>query len=380
VPPFETIELIDAGGHEQVVAFADADVGLRGITAIHSTALGPSLGGIRFWHYPRERDAVVDALRLSAAMTLKASVAGLDQGGGKTVVLWDDPDRPRDLAFRRALGKAIHLLGGRYLAAEDVGATQADMDGIAQVTPWVTGVDPTRGGSGDPSPVTAWGVLHGMHAVCDEVFGERDVSGRRITVQGAGHVGAYLVRLLVERGADVAVTDVDARKVAALVQELGVRMLPSDAALETDCDVLAPCALGGVLTAKTVPRVRCQAVCGAANNQLLDDAADDALAARGIVYAPDFVVNAGGIINIAHEWHPDGYSHDRALAQAAGIENTTHRVLELARDEGLPPGRAAEELGRRRVREEGGGRAYVPGEPSVMRDALLARWERFRRS
>jgi leucine dehydrogenase len=374
----ELTELVAAGGHEQVVAFADASVGLRGIVAIHSTALGPSLGGIRFWHYERDEDALVDVLRLSAAMTMKAAVAGLAQGGGKTVVRWDEPHRPRDDAFRRALGRAIHLLGGRYLAAEDVGATQADMDGIASVTPWVTGVDPARGGSGDPSPVTAWGVLHGMHAVCAEVFGARELSGRRVVVQGAGHVGAHLVALLTERGADVSVGDIDADKAATVAAATGARVVDSATLLDIECDILAPCALGAVISAESAPRLRCRAVCGAANNQLLDGTADDVLAARGVLYAPDFVVNAGGIINIAHEWAPGGYTLEGAMEQAAGIEATTHEVFALARREGVAPGRAAEELGRRRVASEGNGHAYVPGEPSVMRDALLARWERFR--
>lgn len=376
----ELTELVALGGHEQVVAFADPAVGLRGMVAIHSTALGPSLGGIRFWRYEREADALVDVLRLSAAMSLKAAVAGLRQGGGKAVVLWDDPHHERDDAFRRALGRAIHLLGGRYLAAEDVGATQADMDGIAAETPWVTGVDPARGGSGDPSQVTAWGVMHGIHAACEEVFGDRSLAGRRVVVQGAGHVGAHLVRLLVERHAIVAVADADEAKAARLAPETGAEVLAPAAALEAECDVLAPCALGGVLTSELVPRLHCRVVCGAANNQLADDAADDALVARGVLYAPDFVVNAGGIINIAHEWARGGYTLEGARAEAACIEQTTHEVLRLARQEGVAPGRAATELGRRRIVTEGAGGVYVPGEPSVMRDALLARWERFRRS
>ena len=374
----ELTELVAAGGHEQVVAFADRKVGLRGIVAIHSTALGPALGGIRFWKYARDEDALVDVLRLSAAMSMKASVAGLQQGGGKTVVHWDDPRQLRGDAFRRAIGRAIHLLGGRYLAAEDVGATQADMDGIARVTPWVTGVDPARGGSGDPSPVTAWGVLHGMHAVCAELFGDRALAGRRVVVQGAGHVGAHLVRLLTERGSEVTVSDVDADKVAAVASATGATVVTPEVALETECDILAPCALGGGLTAATVARLRCRAVCGAANNQLLDDAADVALAECGVLYAPDFVVNAGGIINIAHEWARGGYTFEGALGKAARIEQATRDVLALARAEHVPPGRAALELGRRRLEFEGGGCVYEPGAPSVMRDALLARWERFR--
>ena len=362
-----------AAGHEQVSWFADPAVGLHAVVGIHSTALGPALGGIRFWHYPRDEDALVDVLRLSAAMTMKAAVAGLDQGGGKTVVLWNDPNALRSEAFLRSLGRAVEALGGRYIAAEDVGASQSDMDGIARETAWVTGVDPARGGSGDPSRVTAYGVLHGMRAACEEAFGSPRFSGRRVVIQGAGHVGAHLARLLMEAGARVAVTDIEPARAAAT----GAEVVDAADALTTDCDVLAPCALGGVLDADSIPRLRARVVCGAANNQLADDAAGDALAERGIVYAPDFVVNAGGIINIAQEWAPGGYSSDRAYAAAAEIETTTRRVFELARAEGVNPARAAAELARRRIECDGRGRPYLPGEPSKMRDALLARRARF---
>jgi glutamate dehydrogenase/leucine dehydrogenase len=368
IPDLDVTELVAAGGHEQVVFFADASVGLRGIVAVHSTALGPSLGGVRFQHYPSERDALVDVLRLSQAMSLKAAVAGLHQGGGKAVVLLDDPRAPRSEPFLRALGRAVHQLGGRYIAAEDVNATQADMDGIALETPWVTGVSPARGGSGDPSPVTAVGVLHAMHAVGAEVFGDRDLAGRRIAVQGVGHVGARLVELLVDVGATVIAGDVDRAGVDALVERFGEhRVTPAGAeeVLTVECDVLAPCALGGVLDDDTIGRLQCRAVCGAANNQLLDAIAADGLAARGIVYAPDFVVNAGGIINIAQEWAPGGYSHERALVAAAAIEHTTARVLELARERRITPERAAEELARQRIAEEGSARPWMPGDPTA---------------
>jgi len=369
----ELTELVAAGGHEQLVAFADERCGARGFIAVHSTALGPSLGGIRFWRYRDEREAVVDVLRLSAAMTRKAAVAGLSQGGGKAVVLWDDPHSPRDEAVRRAIGRAVHLLGGRYLAAEDVGATQADMDGIFLETPWVTGIDPANGGSGDPSPVTAWGVLHAMFAVCEARFDDRDVEGVRIVVQGAGKVGAALARLLVERGALVTIAETDSDRAARVAAELEVDVVPPQHVLETECDILAPCALGGVIAAEHVGALKCDAICGAANNQLVDDVAGEALAERGILYAPDFVANAGGIINIAHEWAPGGYSLERALAQAAGIEDTMRGVFALASADGLSPARAAEETARRRLAAEGGA-PYVPGEASAMRDALLARW------
>ncbi len=359
--------------HEQVTWFADPAVGLRAIVAIHSTVLGPALGGVRFWHYAREEDARTDALRLSQAMTMKAAVAGLAQGGGKAVVFWDDPHATRSDAFLRSLGRWIDVLGGRYLAAEDVGASQRDMDGIARETPWVTGVDPARGGSGDPSPVTAFGVLHGMRAACAAAYGSGDLAGRRVVVQGAGHVGECLTRLLVDAGSHVAIADIDADKARAV----GVPVLAADEVISADCDVFAPCALGGVLTRASVAALRCAVVCGAANNQLLDDDAADALEARGIVYAPDYVVNAGGIINIAHEWAPGGYDADRAYAETARIADTTGRVLAIAREERITPARAADELARRRIAAAGRG-PYRPGEPSAMRDALVARHDVFK--
>jgi glutamate dehydrogenase/leucine dehydrogenase len=359
--------------HEQVTYFTDPAVGLRAILAIHSTVLGPALGGVRFWHYAREEDARTDALRLSQAMTMKAALAGLPQGGGKAVVFWDDPHAARGDAFLRSLGRWIDALGGRYLAAEDVGASQRDMDGIAQETPWVTGVDPARGGSGDPSPVTAFGVLHGMRAACEAAFGSGEVAGRRVVVQGAGHVGACLARLLVDAGSQVAIADIDAAKARAI----GVPVLAPDEVLSADCDVFAPCALGGVLTRSSVAAMRCAVVCGAANNQLLDGAAAEALEARGIVYAPDYVVNAGGIINIAQEWAPGGYDASRAYAEAARIADTTGHVLAIAREEHITSARAADEFARRRIVAAGRG-PYRPGEPSAMREALVARHELFK--
>jgi leucine dehydrogenase len=357
-------EVMASRGHEQVVFVADRASGLRAVIAIHSTALGPSLGGIRFWRYPAEADAVRDALRLSEAMTLKAAVAGLHQGGGKAVVLVDDPDQPRSEELLRAMGRTIDELGGRYIAAEDVGATPRDMDLISTETPWVTGVDEELGGSGDPSPVTAVGVMHGMRAVCSEMFGDAALDGRRVVVQGAGHVGAHLVRLLAESGADVGVADINRERAAEVAARFGARVLDAQSVVQEPCDILAPCALGGVISRDVVPTLQCRAIVGAANNQLSDASVAEHLAARGIVYAPDFVVNAGGIINIAEEFV--GYSRERALAKAAMIEATTARVLTEARTLGCTTERAAEELARRRIAEEAipGGR-WHPGSPAA---------------
>ena len=355
-------ELMTAMGHEQVVLVADAPSGLRAIIAVHSTALGPSLGGIRFWRYPSEHDAVVDALRLSEAMSLKAAAAGLHQGGGKAVVLVDDPDAPRTDALLRAMGRSIDDLGGRYIAAEDVGATPHDMQVIASETPWVTGLE-GPGGSGDPSPMTAYGVVQAMGAVLDELDGNGALAGKRVVVDGVGHVGTHLARLLAEEGARVAVADVNRERVDGLVREIGAEPLSTARALEEDCDILAPCALGGVLNEKTIPRLQCRAVCGAANNQLADASDDDALAGRGILYAPDFVVNAGGIINLAEEFA--GYDRERARKHTPQVADTVRRVFELARTERVPPGRAAEQLARRRIADEGAGHRFRPGDTAA---------------
>lgn len=356
-------ELMAAAGHEQVLFVAEHEVGLRAIIAIHSTALGPSLGGVRFRPYASEPEALADALALSQAMTRKASIAGLHQGGGKAVVFWDDADvaRPRELLH--ALGRAIDGLGGRYLAAEDVGATTADMDALAEVTPWVTGVDVARGGSGDPSAVTAWGVLHAMRAVCAQLDGDRDLRGRRVVVQGVGHVGAHLARQLVDAGAEVVLADVFAARAFGLAEELGLAVLSDADALGAQCDILSPNALGGVLDTDAVERLQCRAVVGAANNQLAGPEIADAIAARGIVFAPDFVVSAGGIINLSEEF--TGYDRQHALDRAAGIEATTTRVLEAAQSRGVTPQRAAVDLADARVRDEGGGRRWQPGDPAA---------------
>jgi leucine dehydrogenase len=260
------------------------------------------------------------------------------------------------------MGRAIDELGGRYIAAEDVGATPRDMQVIATETPWVTGIE-GPGGSGDPSPVTAYGVVHAMGAVLEELDGDLTLAGKRVVVDGVGHVGSHLARLLAEAGARVAVADVNPERVDAVAREIGAETLLVEQAIEEPCDVLAPCALGGVLNAATIPRLRCRAVCGAANNQLADPTDDDELAARGILYAPDFVVNAGGIINLAEEFV--GYDRERALARTALIADTIRRVFALAGEEGVPPGRAAEQVARRRITKEGDDRRWRPGDPAA---------------
>jgi glutamate dehydrogenase/leucine dehydrogenase len=351
-------------GHEQVVLVADRAAGLRAVIAIHSTALGPSLGGVRFWRYESESDAIRDALALSEAMTWKASMAGLHQGGGKAVVLVEDPDVPRSEALLRALGRAIDELGGRYLAAEDVSATTRDMDVLATVTPWVTGVREEDGGSGDPSPVTAQGVLHAMRAVVRALDGpDARLASRRVAVQGAGSVGRHLAALAAEAGMAVTLADLHRDRAQAVAAEVGGRVVGVDEILAVDCDLLAPCALGGVLDAESVPTLACRAVCGAANNQLGGAGVDELLARRGILFVPDFVASAGGIINLAAEF--TGYSRPRALAETARIEATTTQVLERAARDGATPQQVALAMARERVATEGRGRRWEPGDPAA---------------
>jgi leucine dehydrogenase len=360
----EITTVMSEHGHEQVVLVADPSSRLRAVIAIHSTVLGPSLGGVRFWHYDRDDDGIRDALRLSEAMTWKAAVAGLDQGGGKAVVFVDDGDAPRPPELLQALGRAIDTLGGRYLAAEDVGATTRDMDLLATVTPWVTGVSEADGGSGDPSPVTAQGVVHAMRAVVRARDGaDATLAGRRVAIQGVGKVGAHLARLVAEAGASVVVADVRDDRAQSVASACGGRVVGPDEILGVDCDVLAPCALGGVLTDSTVAALRGWAVCGPANNQLADPSIAARLAARGVIYVPDFVAGAGGIINIAEEFR--GYSRRRALERTASIEDITTAVLARAAAEATTPERVAQVMARERVARAGPDRRWQPGDPAA---------------
>jgi glutamate dehydrogenase/leucine dehydrogenase len=325
--------------YEQVVHCHDAATGLRAIIALHSTARGPGLGGTRFRAYASEEDALVDVLRLARGMTCKHAAAGLPFGGGKAVIL-GDPAEVRTDDLLRAYAGHIDRLGGSYLTAEDVGTTQADMDLIATVTPFVTG---TTRGSGDPSPATAWGVFHAIEAAAG------DLAGQHVVVLGVGKVGTALVGHLVDAGAKVRVADVRPEATRRMVDEHGVEAVDVAEALTTDSDVLAPCALGGVLNEASIPRLRCGVVCGAANNQLATPEDADRLAAAGIVYVPDYVANAGGVINIAEE--VGGYDHDRAWRRVATIGDTVRDLLAEAAAEDITPVEAADRLVQRRLAE-----------------------------
>jgi len=345
------LDAMVAEDFEEVVYGHDAETGLRAIIAVHSTRLGPALGGTRFYPYPDESAALTDVLRLARGMTYKAAAAGLALGGGKAVVI-GDPGRVKTADLLRAYGRLVDGLAGRYLTAEDVGTTQADMDVIRQVTASVTGTDPARGGSGDPSETTAEGVRWALRAVVDS----DDLSGMRVVISGVGKVGAGLCRRLVADGATVIVSDTNPERVAALRSAHGVDEVAPEQAHRTPCDVFSPCALGAVLNARTIPELDCRAVVGSANNQLAEPEDADRLEAAGVLYAPDFVVNAGGIINIAEELAPGGYDHDRAMMQVARIGDTVRLVLETSATEGITTTVAAERIAERRIEADGGPR------------------------
>ena len=333
--------------HEQIVVCNDRDSGLRAIIAIHDTTLGPGLGGIRMWAYPSDEAALTDVLRLSEGMTYKNALAGLDLGGGKTVVA-GDPRLDKTPEKFRALGRFIERLGGSYLAAEDVGTTTDDAEQVATQTRYITGLPVERGGSGDPSPMTAWGVVCGIRAALAEAGTDGGLDGVRVAVQGAGHVGGAVAGHLLAAGAEVTVADIHEDRVAPL-RERGATVAAADEIHQVECDVYSPCALGAVIRPETIGRLRCRVVAGAANNQLADASMGDELKRRGIVYAPDFAINSGGVINIADELIGDGYDPDRAKRSVERIEQTLRDVFERARSAGVAPNRAAEQMARERI-------------------------------
>lgn len=341
---------VQSEGHEQVVFGSDPVSGLKTIIAIHSTALGPALGGTRFYPYESEEEALTDVLRLSKGMSYKAAAAGLDLGGGKAVII-GDPRTDKSERLFRAYGRFVDSLGGRYITAEDVGTTTQDMTFVRRETPWAVGIPIAEGGSGDPSPVTARGLYAACRAVAQHRWGDPDLTGRRVMVQGVGKVGTAFVRLLVEARAEVMVSDTYQSTTDQVVETFGVKPVDTEDAFSVECDIFSPCALGAILNEETIPRLRCEAVVGSANNQLATETDGDRLAERGILYAPDFVVNAGGVINVYDELL--GYSKTRALHRVDGIFDATLRILETAEERNITPHAAALHLAERRMEEIG---------------------------
>ncbi|WP_030917480.1 Glu/Leu/Phe/Val family dehydrogenase [Streptosporangium amethystogenes] len=338
--------------HEQVVFCSDERSGLRAIIAIHNTALGPGLGGTRFYPYESEQAALADVLNLSRAMAYKNALAGLDLGGGKAVII-GDPAKDKSEALLRAYGRFVQSLGGRYYTACDVGTYSEDMDVVARESSYVTGRTPANGGAGDSSILTAYGVFQGMRAAAEYTYGTPTLRGRRVGVEGVGKVGHRLVGHLVEDGAEVVVCDVSEAAVARLLRSHPRVEVVADRLELTgsDIDVYAPCSLGGALDDETVARLRATIVCGGANNQLAHPGVEKQLADRGVLYAPDYLVNSGGVIQVADEIA--GFNMDRARAKATQIYDTTLKIFSTAAEDGVPPAVAADRLAERRMSEVG---------------------------
>ncbi len=340
----ELFDTLAEMGHEEVVVASDPSCGYRGIIAVHSTALGPALGGTRFWNYESDDAALTDALRLSRGMTYKNAVAGLDLGGGKSVIIGDNRTRDRESIFR-AHGRFVQSLGGRYITAEDVGTGTADMDFVHRETDHVAGL---KHKSGDPSPVTAHGVFRSIQASAKQRWGSDDLAGKVVSLQGCGHVGRYLATELHEAGAKLIVSDIDSERAAQVARDTGARVVEGDEIYSADADIFAPCALGGIVNDDTLPMLKVEIIAGGANNQLLEERHGDMLEDRGMLYAPDYVANAGGVINVFGE--VAGWDGDRALRKADDIYDTILSVYEIAKSDGIPTYEAADRLAERRLR------------------------------
>lgn len=329
----------------ETISYAnDPDSGLRCIIAIYSTALGPALGGTRFWPFESEEAALKDVLRLSRAMAYKASAADLDLGGGKAVII-GDPKKVKTPELLRAYGQAVERLGGAYITTADVGTSSADMDVIAEASRFVTG---TSKGSGDPSPVTAYGVWHGLKAVAEELWGDPSLAGRHVAVQGLGKVGRGVVRHLAEEGAQLTIADIDVDCVSDLAREFEAEVVRPEEIASMPCDIFSPCALGAVVSDASLPAFKCRAIAGAANNQLERPEHGDALAEAGILYAPDYVINAGGLINVEDELH--GYDSERAHGKAAAIGDRLGSIFARAKADGISTSAAADAIAGERIR------------------------------
>jgi leucine dehydrogenase len=343
---WDVFEVMAEGSHEQLVIWSEPSVGYRGIIAVHDTTMGPALGGTRFWSYASDREAVVDALRLARGMTYKAAITGLNLGGGKSVIWGDNRTKDREMIFR-AHGRAIESLNGRYITAEDVGTSPEDMEFVAMETSHVAGL---VGGSGDPSPVTAYGVYRGIKACAAVEYGSDVLASRHVAVQGLGHVGYYLCEHLAHEGARITVTDIDPERVRRVVEGFGAEAVAPDAIYDVSADVFAPCALGAAVNDDTIDRLDVDIVAGAANNQLETGAKHGlGLHERGILYAPDYVINAGGLINVYGEL--EGWSGERSKRKAGDIYNTLLRIFDLAKSERIPTETAANRVAEERLRE-----------------------------
>ncbi|MCK8676465.1 Leu/Phe/Val dehydrogenase [Streptomyces lichenis] len=360
VDVLQTLFRSEQGGHEQVVLCQDRASGLKAVIALHSTALGPALGGTRFYPYASEAEAVADALNLARGMSYKNALAGLEHGGGKAVII-GDPELIKTEELLLAYGRFVASLGGRYVTACDVGTYVADMDVVARENRWTTGRSPENGGAGDSSVLTAYGVFQGMRASAQHLWGDPTLQGRKVGVAGVGKVGHHLVEHLLGDGAEVIVTDVREESVRRITDKFPQVTV----ALDTEAlirvpglDIYAPCALGGALNDETVPVLTARVVCGAANNQLAHPGVEKDIADRGILYAPDYVVNAGGVIQVADELN--GFDFDRCKAKASKIFDTTLAIFARAKEDGIPPAAAADRIAEQRMADARGARKAAP--------------------
>ena len=335
-------------GHEQVLFCSDPSTGLKAIIGIHNTVLGPALGGTRMWSYASEADALTDVLRLSRGMTYKAAISGLNLGGGKAVIIGDSR-KIKDEALMRRFGLFVESLGGKYITAEDVGMTTKDMEYIHMETDHVVGIPETLGGGGDPSPVTAYGVYMGMKASAKKLYGSESLGGKQILVQGAGNVGGYLVDHLVNEGANVMIADIYEDNIKKVVdRNPNVSVVDAGDVFAQEMDIYAPCALGATINDESIARMKCRIIAGAANNQLANEAQHgQMLLEKGIIYAPDFLINAGGLINCYSEL--EGYNRERAMDQAEQIFDTTMTVLNKSESEGKPTYQIANQMAEDRI-------------------------------
>jgi leucine dehydrogenase len=337
--------------HEQVVFCNDNETGLKAIIAIHNTILGPALGGTRMWMYNNEGEALKDVLRLSRGMTYKAAISGLNLGGGKAVIIGDSKIHKTEALIRR-FGKFVNSLGGKYITAEDVGISTKEMEYVKMETDYVTGLPESYGGGGDPSPVTAYGVYMGMKASAHQVYGNDSLSGKKILVQGIGHVGENLVKHLTEEGAIVYINDINQERLKEVANLYKSEVVLGDACLDLDIDIYSPCALGATINTASLERLKCAIISGAANNQLEDENLHGRMVMeKGIVYAPDFLINAGGLINVYSEMH--GYNRERAMNQATHIYNTTLDILKTSKAQNIPTIEAAKAIAEKRIAEVG---------------------------
>lgn len=344
----EVFTNMQAYDYEQVVFCQDKNSGLKAIIVIHDTTLGPSLGGVRMWPYETETAAMEDALRLARGMTYKNAAAGLNLGGGKTVII-GDPKKDKNPEMFRALGRYIQSLNGRYITAEDVGSTVEDMDIIQKETDFVAGTSPGDGSSGDPSPVTAYGIYKGMQAAAQEAFGSNSLAGKTVAVQGVGNVAYRLCEYLHQDGARLIVTDINQEAVQRAVENFGAIAVNPDEIYSVDCDIYSPCALGATINDQTIPLLKAKVIAGSANNQLDSSKHGDLLYEKGIVYAPDYVINAGGVINVSDELN--GYNKARAMKRVEAIYDNLTKVFDISRRDNIPTYLAADRMAEERIED-----------------------------